>query len=91
MKPEIKVNNEESEFYTIIEITGEDRMGILYELSKVLTNHGCNIQFAKISTLGNRILDVFYIQDEWGEKIIDQYKLEPMIKSLLACLNLIKE
>ncbi len=86
-KPEIKINNEESDFYTIIEITGEDRSGILYELTQTLTDHGCNIQFAKISTIGNRILDIFYIQDEWGEKITGQYKLEHMIKSLLACLT----
>jgi len=74
---EVKINNQESDFYTIVEITGEDRLGILYEITQALTDHGCNIHFARISTLGNRIVDVFYVQDEWGEKIkIEQTSLK---------------
>lgn len=58
---EVKINNEDSDFYTIIEITGEDRLGILYEITQALTNHGCNIYFARIATLGNRIMDPYKI------------------------------
>jgi [protein-PII] uridylyltransferase len=64
---EVKVDNQDSDFYTIVEVTGEDRLGILYEMTQALTDHGCNIHFARISTLGNRIVDVFYVQDTWGE------------------------
>jgi [protein-PII] uridylyltransferase len=80
---EVKVNNRDSDFYTIIEITGEDRLGILYEITQALTDHGCNISFSRISTLGNRIVDVFYVQDEWGEKIVENQKIENLKKSLL--------
>jgi [protein-PII] uridylyltransferase len=83
---EIKVNNRDSDFYTIIEITGEDRLGILYEITQALTDHGCNISFARISTLGNRIVDVFYVQDEWGEKIVEKQKIENLRGSLLRRL-----
>lgn len=65
---EIKVNNQDSDFFTILEISGEDRIGILYEITQALTDHGCDIHFARISTLGNRIVDAFYIQDEWGKR-----------------------
>jgi len=83
---EVKVNNRDSDFYTIIEITGEDRLGILYEITQALTDHGCNISFARISTLGNRIVDVFYVQDEWGEKIVERQKIENLRGSLLRRL-----
>ena len=83
---EIKVNNRDSDFYTIIEITGEDRLGILYEITQALTDHGCNISFARISTLGNRIVDVFYVQDEWEEKIVEKQKIENLRGSLLRRL-----
>jgi [protein-PII] uridylyltransferase len=80
---EVKINNQDSDFYTIVEITGEDRLGILYEIAQALTNHGCDIHFARISTLGNRIVDVFYVQDEWGEKIEEKQKTDRLKQILL--------
>jgi len=80
---EVKINNLDSDFYTIIEVIGEDRLGILYELAQALTDHGCDIHFARISTLGNRIVDVFYVQDEWGEKIVEKQKIEHLKQTLL--------
>ncbi|NWG01513.1 MAG: [protein-PII] uridylyltransferase [Syntrophaceae bacterium] len=83
---EVKIDNQDSDFYTIIEVTGEDRMGILYELTQALTDHGCDIHFARISTLGNRIVDVFYIQDEWGEKIEGKQRLDNLKQTLFRHL-----
>jgi [protein-PII] uridylyltransferase len=80
---EVKINNQDSDFYTIVEVIGEDRLGILYEVTQALTDHGCDIHFARISTLGNRIVDVFYIQDEWGEKIVERQKIEHLKQTLL--------
>jgi [protein-PII] uridylyltransferase len=87
VSPEVKVNNQDSDFYTIIEVTGEDRLGILYEITQGLTDHGCNIHFARISTLGNRILDVFYVQDEWGEKIGEKQKVDNLKQTLFHRLT----
>ncbi|MGA2466121.1 MAG: [protein-PII] uridylyltransferase [Thermodesulfobacteriota bacterium] len=80
---EIKINNDDSDFYTIVEVTGEDRIGILYEITQALTDHGCDIHFARISTLGNRIVDVFYVQDTWGEKIEEKQKADSLKQTLL--------
>ncbi|MBM4278201.1 MAG: [protein-PII] uridylyltransferase [Deltaproteobacteria bacterium] len=84
---ETKVNNQDSDFYTIIEITGEDRLGVLYEITQALTDCGCNIHFARISTLGNRVVDVFYVQDEWGEKIVEPEKANHLKQLLLNRLT----
>ena len=84
---DVKVNNEDSDFHTIVEVTGEDRLGILYEITQALTDHGCDIQFARISTLGNRIVDVFYVQDRWGEKIEGKQKVEHLKQTLLRRLT----
>jgi [protein-PII] uridylyltransferase len=80
---EVKINNQDSDFFTIVEVTGEDRLGILYELTQALTDHGCDIHFARISTLGNRIVDVFYVQDTWGEKIEGKQKVDHLKQILL--------
>ena len=58
-------------------------LGILSEMTEALTDSGCDIHFARISTLGNRIVDVFYIQDTWGEKIGERQKVEHLKQSLL--------
>jgi [protein-PII] uridylyltransferase len=84
---EAKIDNQGSDFYTIIEITGEDRLGILYEITQALTDHGCDIHFARISTLGNRIVDVFYVQDTWGEKLEGKDRNERLKQSLLTRLT----
>jgi [protein-PII] uridylyltransferase len=84
---EVKINNQESGFYTIVEVFGQDRLGILYELAQALTDHGCDIHFARISTLGNRIVDVFYVQDTLGEKIEGKQKIDRLEKVLLRCLT----
>jgi [protein-PII] uridylyltransferase len=84
---EVKINNQDSDFYTIVEITGEDRLGILYEITQALTDHGCDIHFARISTLGNRIVDVFYVQDEWGEKIEEKNKIDQLKKTVFYRLT----
>jgi [protein-PII] uridylyltransferase len=78
----VKINNQDSDFYTIVEITGEDRLGILYEITQALTDHGCDIHFARILTLGNRIVDVFYVQDEWGEKIAEKNKIDQLKRTV---------
>ena len=84
---EVKINNLDSDFYTIIEITGEDRLGILYEITDALTDFGCNFHFARISTLGNRIVDVFYVQDEYGEKIKEKNKIDQLKRTVLQHLT----
>ena len=84
---EVKVNNQDSDFYTIVEVMGEDRLGILYEITQALTDHGCDIHFARISTLGNRIVDVFYVQDEWGEKIKEKNRTDQLKRTILSRLT----
>ena len=84
---EVMVNNQDSDFYSIVEVIGQDRLGILYEITQALTDSGCEIHFARVSTLGNRIVDVFYIQDEWGEKIGEKNKIDRLKRTVLNRLT----
>jgi [protein-PII] uridylyltransferase len=84
---EVKINNQDSDFYTIVEVIGEDRIGILHEITDALTDFGCDIHFARISTLGNQIVDVFYVQDELGEKIEEKNKTDLLRKTALKLLT----
>lgn len=45
-------------------ITAGDRPGLLYSLAQVFAEHGTSLQMAKITTLGNRVEDVFLLKAE---------------------------
>ena len=84
---EVKINNQDPGFYTIVEVVGENRLGILYEMTQALTDYGSDIHFTRISTLGNRIVDVFYVQGEWGEKIEEKNRIDQLRRTVFYHLT----
>ena len=66
----INFDNETSDFYTIVEIETEDRLGLLYTVSHIFAELGLNIELAKISTEKGAAIDAFYVT-EAGKKILD--------------------
>nr|WP_319384893.1 [protein-PII] uridylyltransferase [uncultured Roseibium sp.] len=66
---EILVNNALSDEYTVLEISGLDRPGLLYDLTRSIATLNLNIGSAHISTFGEKAVDVFYVTDLTGQKI----------------------
>jgi [protein-PII] uridylyltransferase len=69
IEPEVMVNNQWSNRYTVIEVSGLDRPGLLYELTATLSKLNLNITSAHVATFGERVVDVFYVTDLMGAKI----------------------
>src|SRR5499427_1151415 len=69
VEPEVIINNQWSNRYTVIEISGLDRPGLLYELTATLSKLNLNIASAHVATFGERAVDVFYVTDLMGAKI----------------------
>jgi len=65
--PHVRFNNEASDASTLIDFTGEDRPGLLYDLASALSARGCNIEVVMIDTEAHRAIDVFYITQEGGK------------------------
>ena len=80
---QVLVNNALSDDYTVLEISGLDRPGLLYDLTRSIAALNLNIGSAHISTFGEKVVDVFYITDLTGQKIANIGRQE-IIKERLA-------
>ena len=79
----VEIDNEGSDTCTIVEVFAADRLGLLYEIARTLTDFGMNIYRAIIGSKADQVVDVFYIQDYEGEKITDPVFQEELRKGLL--------
>ena len=85
IEPEVQLNNQWSNRYTVIEVIGLDRPGLLHELTSTISRLGLNIASAHVATFGERVVDVFYVTDLIGAKI-DQPSRQAAIKRALIQL-----
>ncbi len=69
VEPEVAINNQWSERYTVIEVSGLDRPGLLYQLTTAISKLNLNIASAHVATFGERARDVFYVTDLLGAQI----------------------
>lgn len=69
LDPEVSIDNTVSNLFSVIEVSGLDRLGLLYDLTTALADLNLDIASAHIATFGERALDGFYVTDLMGEKI----------------------
>jgi [protein-PII] uridylyltransferase len=84
IEPEVTINNQWSNRYTVVEVTGLDRPGLLYELTTTLSKLNLNITSAHVATFGERVVDVFYVTDLTGAKIATPTRESAIKRPLLA-------
>ena len=87
VEPQVIVSNETSNRFTVIEIAGLDRLGLLFKLTDSLFRLNLNIASAQITTFGERAVDVFYVTDLLGQKITSKARLQAIQESLLSVLE----
>ena len=85
--PRVLIDNTASNFFSVIEVNGRDRPGLLHDVTRALTECGLQIGTAKISTYGERVVDVFYVKDVFGMKITNAQKQEEVRKAVLMSLS----
>ena len=84
LEPTVTINNQWSRRYTMVEITGLDRTGLLYEMTTTLSKLNLNIASAHVATFGERVVDVFYVTDLMGAQIASPTRQAAIKRALIA-------
>jgi [protein-PII] uridylyltransferase len=79
---QVKIDNVSSDSSTIIEIFADDQPALLYNITRTMTDFGLNIARALISTRREQLVDVFYVRNAAGGKILDPDDLEEIRQAL---------
>ena len=69
VEPQVVIDNTLSDALTVIEINGLDRPGLLYDVTREISDMNLDIASAHIATFGEKAVDVFYVTDLTGKKI----------------------
>jgi [protein-PII] uridylyltransferase len=87
VEPRVMIDNESSNRQTVIEINGLDRVGLLHGLTDALFHLNLNIASAHVTTFGEKAIDVFYVTDLTGAKIINPNRQTQIEQALMAVLT----
>jgi [protein-PII] uridylyltransferase len=85
--PRVVIDNRASNSYTVLEVNGRDRPGLLHDVTFAISEQGLQIGSAHVSTYGVRAVDVFYVKDVFGLKVENERKLATLRDALLAALS----
>jgi len=87
IEPEVAIDNSASDQFTMIEVSGLDRPGFLYDLTDAISDANLNIMSAHVATFGERAVDVFYVTDLLAQKITHAGRQAAIRRRLLAAIG----
>ena len=79
----VSVDNGVSDFFTVIEVGGPDRIGLLFDITRTLADLRLDVHLAKVATYGGRVVDVFYVRDPLGDRIQDPQRIAEIERAVL--------
>jgi [protein-PII] uridylyltransferase len=86
----IKFDNDTSDYYTVLEVETEDRIGLLYNISQTLSQLKLDIAIAKIATEKGAALDTFYVTRQDNAKVRspeEQNEIAGRLRAAMASLG----
>ncbi|PPQ29916.1 [protein-PII] uridylyltransferase [Rhodoblastus sphagnicola] len=81
--PDVVIDNSLSHKYSVVEVSGLDRPGLLHDLTFTLSKLNLNIASAHIVTFGEKAVDAFYVTDLTGAKVINPARHAALRRHLL--------
>lgn len=82
IQTEVRFDNQSSDTRTVLEIETEDQVGLLHKLSHTLHSLGLYISAARICTEKGGVIDIFYVREYDGKKLVSRKRQEQVIAEL---------
>jgi [protein-PII] uridylyltransferase len=70
--PVVLVHREAASDATVVEVRSPDDVGVLFRIARTLTSMDLDIHQARVVTLGQEVVDTFYVRDAWGNPVDDR-------------------
>lgn len=84
---EINWLNSPERDYSTIEVNCPDQSGIIASIGKVFANNEINLKDARLTTLGERVEDLFFVTDHSDKPIVEQETIDRITTELKAGLE----
>jgi [protein-PII] uridylyltransferase len=81
--PSVRVDNQASGTSTVIEVRAPDRIGVLYRITRAFAELDLDIRSAKVATMGDEVVDTFYVRTSGGAKVVDRDHLREIERAVL--------
>ncbi|MCB9389724.1 MAG: [protein-PII] uridylyltransferase [Acidimicrobiia bacterium] len=86
-KGRVLVDHDASDFATVIEVHGNDDVGLLSRIAEVFSNLSLAVRFARVQTLGDHVVDTFYVRYADGTALSDRDDVERLRRGLLSVID----
>jgi [protein-PII] uridylyltransferase len=83
---DVRIDNDASESATVLEVRAPDEVGLLHRITRVLFDASLDVVSARVSTLGELVVDAFYVRESIGTKVTDLARLEEITAAIWASL-----
>jgi [protein-PII] uridylyltransferase len=87
VKPGVVVHNDASERASVVEVRSGNAIGVLYRIARALLDMQLDLRRAKVQTLGDEVVDTFYVVDASGKKLGDEERLGELRRAVLFELS----
>jgi len=78
----MSIDNTSSDFFTIIDVRTQKRIGLVHDISKKISDFGYNIHRAFLSRSSDLFSLVYYVVDTGGEKITDEGRKKELLRAV---------
>jgi [protein-PII] uridylyltransferase len=87
-KSDVTIDNEASETATVVEVRALDEIGLLHRITRALFEADLDVVSARVSTLGEMVVDAFYIRESGGSKVTGDSRISEITQKIVAELGL---
>ena len=85
--PSVAFHDDESHTSTVIEVRAPNRIGVLHRIARALAEVGLDIRHATVQTLGEDVVDTFYVQGRNGRRIDDAFHRSEIERAVLHAVS----